>query len=91
MLLFAYLFPCSLSLSFFAIDDSGDECPMSSPSAGQSGASRNSEVQSTLRTLGSKVEDLSTCNDLIAKHGSALQRSGLVSILACLVILVCVL
>ncbi|XP_031415282.1 oxysterol-binding protein 1 isoform X2 [Clupea harengus] len=56
-------------------DDSGDECPMSSPSAGQSGASRNSEVQSTLRTLGSKVEDLSTCNDLIAKHGSALQRS----------------
>uniref|UniRef100_A0A667WM57 Oxysterol-binding protein n=1 Tax=Myripristis murdjan TaxID=586833 RepID=A0A667WM57_9TELE len=36
---------------------------------------RNSEVQSTLRTLGSKVEDLSTCNDLIAKHGSALQRS----------------
>ncbi|KAL2098025.1 hypothetical protein ACEWY4_007232 [Coilia grayii] len=56
-------------------DDSGDECPMSPPSAGQSGASRNSEVQSTLRTLGSKVEDLSTCNDLIAKHGSALQRS----------------
>uniref|UniRef100_A0A8C1WFD1 Oxysterol-binding protein n=1 Tax=Cyprinus carpio TaxID=7962 RepID=A0A8C1WFD1_CYPCA len=37
--------------------------------------SRNSEVQSTLRTLNSKVEDLSTCNDLIAKHGSALQRS----------------
>ncbi|XP_039541465.1 oxysterol-binding protein 1 isoform X2 [Pimephales promelas] len=54
-------------------DDSGDE---SSPSAaGQGGGSRNSEVQSTLRTLGSKVEDLSTCNDLIAKHGSALQRS----------------
>uniref|UniRef100_A0A3P9HHY9 Oxysterol-binding protein n=1 Tax=Oryzias latipes TaxID=8090 RepID=A0A3P9HHY9_ORYLA len=25
--------------------------------------------------LGSKVEDLSTCNDLISKHGSALQRS----------------
>uniref|UniRef100_A0A6Q2YJ64 Oxysterol-binding protein n=1 Tax=Esox lucius TaxID=8010 RepID=A0A6Q2YJ64_ESOLU len=34
-----------------------------------------SEVQSTLRTLGSKVDDLSTCNDLISKHGSALQRS----------------
>uniref|UniRef100_A0A3B3WHQ4 Oxysterol-binding protein n=1 Tax=Poecilia mexicana TaxID=48701 RepID=A0A3B3WHQ4_9TELE len=33
------------------------------------------EVQSTLRTLGSKVEDLTTCNDLIVKHGSALQRS----------------
>ncbi|XP_051558621.1 oxysterol-binding protein 1-like isoform X8 [Myxocyprinus asiaticus] len=56
-------------------DDSGDECPNTPPSAGQGGGSRNSEVQSTLRTLGSKVEDLSTCNDLIAKHGSALQRS----------------
>ncbi|XP_026876271.1 oxysterol-binding protein 1 isoform X3 [Electrophorus electricus] len=54
-------------------DDSGDECPTTPPAAGQ--GSRNSEVQSTLRTLGSKVEDLSTCNDLIAKHGSALQRS----------------
>ncbi|XP_067258498.1 oxysterol-binding protein 1 isoform X1 [Chanodichthys erythropterus] len=54
-------------------DDSGDES--SPPASGQGGGSRNSEVQSTLRTLGSKVEDLSTCNDLIAKHGSALQRS----------------
>uniref|UniRef100_A0A3Q2ZG84 Oxysterol-binding protein n=1 Tax=Kryptolebias marmoratus TaxID=37003 RepID=A0A3Q2ZG84_KRYMA len=43
--------------------------------ADQGGGSQNSEVQSTLRTLGSKVEDLSTCNDLISKHGSALQRS----------------
>uniref|UniRef100_A0A3Q0T2D6 Oxysterol-binding protein n=1 Tax=Amphilophus citrinellus TaxID=61819 RepID=A0A3Q0T2D6_AMPCI len=33
------------------------------------------KIQSTLRTLNSKVEDLATCNDLIAKHGSALQRS----------------
>ncbi|XP_048851762.1 oxysterol-binding protein 1 isoform X3 [Brienomyrus brachyistius] len=57
-------------------DDSGDDCPPSSPpSAGQGGGARNAEVQSTLRTLGNKVEDLSTCNDLIAKHGSALQRS----------------
>uniref|UniRef100_A0A3Q3E2M0 Oxysterol-binding protein n=1 Tax=Labrus bergylta TaxID=56723 RepID=A0A3Q3E2M0_9LABR len=32
-------------------------------------------IQSTLRTLNSKVEDLTTCNDLIVKHGSALQRS----------------
>uniref|UniRef100_A0A3Q0S4H1 Oxysterol-binding protein n=1 Tax=Amphilophus citrinellus TaxID=61819 RepID=A0A3Q0S4H1_AMPCI len=39
------------------------------------GGSQNSEVQSALRTLGNKVEDLSTCNDLISKHGSALQRS----------------
>uniref|UniRef100_A0A3B4G9E6 Oxysterol-binding protein n=1 Tax=Pundamilia nyererei TaxID=303518 RepID=A0A3B4G9E6_9CICH len=36
---------------------------------------RNTEIQSTLRTLNSKVEDLATCNDLIVKHGSALQRS----------------
>ncbi|KAK1889947.1 Oxysterol-binding protein 1 [Dissostichus eleginoides] len=58
-------------------DDSGDDFPSSSPPAapGQGGGSQNSEVQSALRTLGSKVEDLSTCNDLISKHGSALQRS----------------
>ncbi|KAM3865253.1 oxysterol-binding protein 1-like [Diretmus argenteus] len=56
-------------------DDSGDDCPALPPTSGQGGGCRNSEVQSTLRTLGSKVEDLSTCNDLIAKHGSALQRS----------------
>ncbi|XP_073716671.1 oxysterol-binding protein 1 isoform X4 [Misgurnus anguillicaudatus] len=56
-------------------DDSGDDISSTPPASGQGGGSRNSEVQSTLRTLGSKVEDLSTCNDLIAKHGSALQRS----------------
>ncbi|KAK2865911.1 hypothetical protein Q7C36_001967 [Tachysurus vachellii] len=57
-------------------DDSGDECASSPPMAGQGVGTRNPDsVQSTLRTLGSKVEDLSTCNDLIAKHGSALQRS----------------
>ncbi|XP_034543226.1 oxysterol-binding protein 1-like isoform X4 [Notolabrus celidotus] len=55
-------------------DDSGDDCPAVPPSSGQGGG-RNSEVQSTLRTLNSKVEDLNTCNDLIVKHGSALQRS----------------
>ncbi|NXJ39845.1 OSBP1 protein, partial [Ciconia maguari] len=47
-------------------DDSGDE------SVSQTD---KTELQSTLRTLSSKVEDLSTCNDLIAKHGTALQRS----------------
>ncbi|KAM4585430.1 oxysterol-binding protein 1 isoform 3-T5 [Odontesthes bonariensis] len=56
-------------------DDSGDDCPGAPPSSGQGGGCRNSEVESTLRTLGSKVEDLTTCNDLIVKHGSALQRS----------------
>lgn len=57
-----------------ASDDSGDDCPAVPPSSGQGGGCRNSEVQSTLRTLNSKVEDLTTCNDLIVKHGSALQR-----------------
>uniref|UniRef100_A0A669EP17 Oxysterol-binding protein n=1 Tax=Oreochromis niloticus TaxID=8128 RepID=A0A669EP17_ORENI len=46
-----------------------------SPNSGQGGDCRNTEIQSTLRTLNSKVEDLATCNDLIVKHGSALQRS----------------
>ncbi|XP_039666208.1 oxysterol-binding protein 1 isoform X1 [Perca fluviatilis] len=56
-------------------DDSGDDCPAVPPTSGQGGGCRNLEIQSTLRTLGSKVEDLNTCNDLIVKHGSALQRS----------------
>uniref|UniRef100_A0A8D3DAU9 Oxysterol-binding protein n=1 Tax=Scophthalmus maximus TaxID=52904 RepID=A0A8D3DAU9_SCOMX len=56
-------------------DDSGDDCSTAPPTSGQGGGCRNSEVQSTLRTMSSKVEDLTTCNDLIVKHGSALQRS----------------
>ncbi|XP_041088445.1 oxysterol-binding protein 1 isoform X2 [Polyodon spathula] len=49
-------------------DDSGDEAPVSSQGD-------KSEFQSMLRTLTCKVEDLSTCHDLIGKHGAALQRS----------------
>uniref|UniRef100_A0A8C5E5Q3 Oxysterol-binding protein n=1 Tax=Gouania willdenowi TaxID=441366 RepID=A0A8C5E5Q3_GOUWI len=56
-------------------DDSGDEFPGVPPSSEPSGGGRSSEIQSALRTLSSKAEDLSTCNDLIVKHGSALQRS----------------
>lgn len=71
-------FPCVLHLLivFFVSpsDDSGDDCSTIAPVPGQGGGGRNSELQSTLRTLNSKVEDLSTCNDLIVKHGSALQR-----------------
>ncbi|XP_037338451.1 oxysterol-binding protein 2 isoform X1 [Pungitius pungitius] len=48
-------------------DDSGDEEPTSQAS--------RSELQGTLKILVSKLDDLSTCNDLIAKHGAALQRS----------------
>ncbi|XP_058877865.1 oxysterol-binding protein 1-like isoform X1 [Acipenser ruthenus] len=49
-------------------DDSSDEAPVSSQGD-------KSEFQSILRTLTCKVEDLSTCHDLIGKHGAALQRS----------------
>ena len=33
------------------------------------------ELQNTVKLLMSKLEDMKTCNDLIAKHGSALQRA----------------
>ncbi len=33
------------------------------------------ELQTTVRTLSAKLEDLNTCNDLITKHGAALQRA----------------
>ncbi|XP_072281136.1 oxysterol-binding protein 1-like [Pyxicephalus adspersus] len=48
-------------------DDSGDE--------DASSQADKAEIHSTLRALSGKVEDLGTCNDLIAKHGTALQRS----------------
>jgi len=33
------------------------------------------ELQNTLKTLGSKLDDLKTCHDLITKHGTGLQRA----------------
>lgn len=33
------------------------------------------EIQAVLKTLSAKLEDLNTCNELIIKHGAALQRS----------------
>ena len=33
------------------------------------------ELNNVIKTLGSKLEDLQTCHDLIVKHGLALQRS----------------
>ncbi|KAM8866252.1 oxysterol-binding protein 2 isoform 1-T1 [Synchiropus picturatus] len=48
-------------------DDSGDEEPTSQ--------AERTELQGTLKILVGKLDDLSTCNDLIAKHGAALQRS----------------
>ncbi|XP_063042380.1 oxysterol-binding protein 2-like [Engraulis encrasicolus] len=51
-------------------DDSGDE-------AGPGGVTQAERAltQGALKTLASKLEDLSTCNELIGKHGAALQRS----------------
>lgn len=66
-------FQLGINCSFFFLcdpchlDDSGDEEPTSQ--------SDRSEIQGTLKILISKLDDLSTCNDLIAKHGAALQRS----------------
>lgn len=61
--MFEHFFKCDFSLP----DDSGDEEPTS--------RSDRSEIQGTLKILVSKLDDLGTCNDLIAKHGAALQRS----------------
>uniref|UniRef100_A0A8C1VYS8 Oxysterol-binding protein n=1 Tax=Cyprinus carpio TaxID=7962 RepID=A0A8C1VYS8_CYPCA len=48
-------------------DDSGDEGPLAQPD--------RALIQGALKTLASKLEDLNTCNELIGKHGAALQRS----------------
>ncbi|XP_011793743.1 PREDICTED: oxysterol-binding protein 2 [Colobus angolensis palliatus] len=49
-------------------DDSGDDDEATTPAD-------KSELHYTLKNLSLKLDDLSTCNDLIAKHGAALQRS----------------
>ena len=54
-------------LSFCSSSDDDEEESHSQPD--------KNELQNTLRTLSAKLEDLSTCNDLITKHGVALQRS----------------
>ncbi|XP_037673055.1 oxysterol-binding protein 2 isoform X2 [Choloepus didactylus] len=50
-------------------DDSGDDDDQSAS------PSDKSELCHTIKNLSLKLDDLSTCNDLIAKHGAALQRS----------------
>ncbi len=37
--------------------------------------SQEAELQNILKNLTARLEDLQTCNDLIVKHGTALQRS----------------
>lgn len=48
-------------------DDSGDEGPVPPED--------RALTQGVLKTLAGKLDDLSTCNELIGKHGAALQRS----------------
>ncbi|KAK0148222.1 Oxysterol-binding protein 2 [Merluccius polli] len=48
-------------------DDSGDEGPPA--------LDGRALTAGVLKTLASKLDDLSTCNELIGKHGAALQRS----------------
>uniref|UniRef100_A0A671EQA5 Oxysterol-binding protein n=1 Tax=Rhinolophus ferrumequinum TaxID=59479 RepID=A0A671EQA5_RHIFE len=50
-------------------DDSGDDDDETASPADKS------ELHNTIKNLSLKLDDLSTCNDLIAKHGAALQRS----------------
>ncbi|XP_045647332.1 oxysterol-binding protein 2 isoform X4 [Ursus americanus] len=50
-------------------DDSGDDDDETASPADKS------ELRRTIKGLSLKLDDLSTCNDLIAKHGAALQRS----------------
>uniref|UniRef100_A0A671T9Q0 Oxysterol-binding protein 2-like n=1 Tax=Sinocyclocheilus anshuiensis TaxID=1608454 RepID=A0A671T9Q0_9TELE len=61
-LCFTNISPCN-----YCADDSGDEGPLRQPD--------RALIQGVLKTLASKLEDLSTCNELIGKHGAALQRS----------------
>lgn len=54
---------------FVSTDDSGDDDDETASPADKS------ELHNTIKNLSLKLDDLSTCNDLIAKHGAALQRS----------------
>uniref|UniRef100_A0A672QP11 Oxysterol binding protein 2 n=1 Tax=Sinocyclocheilus grahami TaxID=75366 RepID=A0A672QP11_SINGR len=62
-----YIFSFGISPFNFSADDSGDEGPLVQPD--------RALIQGALKTLASKLEDLSTCNELIGKHGAALQCS----------------
>jgi len=44
-------------------------------SISSSGIPENLELDSTLRTLSTKLSDIRTCGDLMTKHGTALQRA----------------
>lgn len=67
-LLVPCLFVMTITTLFSSTDDSGDDDEAANPAD-------KSELHHTLKNLSLKLDDLSTCNDLIAKHGAALQRS----------------
>ena len=52
---------------FSVADDEYEEDPGVAPD--------KTELASTLRTLSAKLDDLSTCHELITKHGAGLQRA----------------
>lgn len=56
-------------------DDSSDEDNEDLARELQGVDVERNDLRITLRTLGSKLDDLATCNDLISKHGGALQRA----------------
>lgn len=58
-----------VAILFPSTDDSGDDDDETASPADKS------ELRRTIKGLSLKLDDLSTCNDLIAKHGAALQRS----------------
>ncbi|XP_071946282.1 oxysterol-binding protein 1-like isoform X1 [Antedon mediterranea] len=48
-------------------DDSSEELPPTE--------TEKTDIQHSMRSFSNKLEDLNTCNDLIVKHGAALQRA----------------
>ena len=61
-------------LTVIALSDEDDD------DSGGGGQPDKAELQNQLRTLSAKLEDLTTCNDLITKHGAALQVNNMESI-----------
>ena len=58
------------------MESEDDESIMGADNDGELGNEIDkAELNNVIKTLGSKLEDLQTCHDLIVKHGLALQRS----------------
>ena len=70
-----------ITFSFFVtaiqrMESEDDESIMGADNDGELGNEIDkAELNNVIKTLGSKLEDLQTCHDLIVKHGLALQRS----------------